>query len=246
MIRQMTQFLMDWAQTVPLEWFTFAGSFVEEIVAPIPSPLVMTLTGSIAAAQSRPLEALLLLSIIGAAGKTCGAWIVYVIADKAEDLVFKRLGKFIGISHEEVVRLGKRFSGSPKDYLLMFVLRALPVMSTALVSVGSGVIRIRPRVYLVGTFLGTIVRDFFYLYVGWSGVEAYHRWVTGFDSVESILQAVMGGTIVCVFAGIVLYRHMRSHGKRRQSEETEDESDEEEGGGAEEEERMEEEEDEED
>ena len=83
-----------YATQIPVEIFTFLGAFIEEVIAPVPSPIVMTLVGSIAAAQMTGLVFLFYLAIIGAVGKTLGAWLLYFITDKAEDLVFKRFGKF--------------------------------------------------------------------------------------------------------------------------------------------------------
>jgi membrane protein DedA with SNARE-associated domain len=205
MFDSITQYLLAWAQTVPLELFTFVASFVEEVLAPIPSPIVMVTTGSIASAQEKAMWYLLVLSLIGAAGKTLGAVLVYFIADKAEDLVIGKFGKLIGVSHAEVEALGKKFKGTWKDVFLLLFLRALPIMSSAVVSVCSGVIKIRMRVYVIATFLGTIIRDFFYLYVGYTGIQTLHRLVEGFDSIESIIQAVIAVLIV-LFIGWIYWK----------------------------------------
>jgi membrane protein DedA with SNARE-associated domain len=209
MFDTITNTLVAWAQTVPLEVFTFVGSFVEEVLAPIPSPIIMTATGSIAAAQEKAMWYLLVLSLIGAFGKTIGAVLVYFIADKAEDILIGRFGKIIGVSHAEVEALGKKFKGTWKDVFLLLFLRALPIMSSAVVSVCSGVIKIRMRTYLIATFLGTIIRDFFYLYVGFTGIETLHRLVDGFDSIESIIQAVIAILIVVFIGWIAWKRKMR-------------------------------------
>ncbi len=205
MLSSITSWLLSTAQYVPLELFTFFGSFVEELIAPIPSPIVMTVTGSIAAAQQKAMLYLLILSLIGAAGKTIGAILVYVISDKAEDLVVGKLGRFIGVSHEEVENLGKKFSGGVKDFGLILFLRALPVMPSVVVSVCSGVIKLRMWMYIVGTFLGTIIRDFFYLYVGYTGIEALHGLVSGFESIESIIEVTIAILIV-IAIGFIAWR----------------------------------------
>lgn len=206
MFDSITNWLLSTAQQIPLELFTFFGSFVEELVAPIPSPIIMTVTGSIAAAQSKPMLYLLVLSLIGAAGKTLGAILVYFISDKAEDLVVGKFGKYIGVTHEEIENLGKRFKGGWKDFGLLLFLRALPIMSSAVVSICSGVIKIRMRTYVAATFLGTIIRDFFYLYVGFTGIETLQRLLTGFESVESIIQALVAVAIVLVIGWIAWKR----------------------------------------
>lgn len=196
MFTTITNALVAWAENVPLELFTFAGSFIEEVLAPIPSPIVMTVTGSIASAQEKMLWYLLILSCIGAAGKTLGAILVYIISDKAENVLIGRFGKFIGVTHHEIETLGKRLNGGWKDLWLLLFLRALPIMSSAVVSVCCGFVKIPMRVYITSTFFGTIVRDFFYLYVGFTGIAALQSLVDGFDSVESMIQASIAVAIV--------------------------------------------------
>lgn len=191
-----TQSLVSWAQHVPLELFTFAGSFIEEVVAPIPSPIVMTVTGSIASAQHKMMWYLLILSLIGACGKTLGAVLVYWVSDKAENVLVGRFGKLIGVTHEEIETLGKRLNGGWKDLWMLLFLRALPIMSSAVVSVCCGFVKIPMRVYLVSTFFGTIIRDFFYLYVGFTGIATLQHLVEGFDSIESVIQAIIAVLIV--------------------------------------------------
>lgn len=206
MFETITNALVAWAQHVPLELFTFVGSFVEEVLAPIPSPIVMTVTGSIASAQNKAMMYLIVLSVIGAMGKTLGAVLVYYIAAYAEEILVGKFGQFFGVTRQEIEGLGKRFTGSWKDMFFLLFLRALPIMSSAVVSVCSGVIKVRMRTYIIATFLGTVVRDFFYLYVGYTGIETLHHLVDGFDTVESVLQALIGGFILLAIVWILWKR----------------------------------------
>jgi len=83
------------SQIFSLPWFTFFGAMIEEVIAPIPSPLVMTLAGSLAASEKAPWTYLGLLALIGAIGKTIGSLLIYVIADKGEDLIMGKFGKYL-------------------------------------------------------------------------------------------------------------------------------------------------------
>ena len=76
-------YLENISTKVPLEIFTFFGAMGEEIIAPIPSPLVMTLAGSIASSQNKTFVFLLWLALLGALGKTIGAYVIYVFFNKA-------------------------------------------------------------------------------------------------------------------------------------------------------------------
>lgn len=187
------------AQQVPVTWFVAIGAIVEEVLAPIPSPFVMMLGGSIAASQGNTLWFLFWLALVGALSKTFGSIIIYVIADKAEDVMIDKFGKFLGISSEETEGLGKFLSNGRKQAWVIFLLRALPIMPTAPVSVIAGVIKIDLKQYLFGTFTGLIVRNLIYLYLGFTSIGALESLSEGFDSLEKI-----GYFILAIFAGLVL------------------------------------------
>jgi membrane protein DedA with SNARE-associated domain len=108
MFTRFEEILIASADQVPLEIFAFASSFIEEVLAPIPSPAVMMLTGSIASLQGRPFYNLFILCLLGAVGKLLGAIIVYFIADKVEDIFSWKLAKFFGVTHEDIESFGKR------------------------------------------------------------------------------------------------------------------------------------------
>ncbi len=197
------QSLISWleafSQRVPVTWFVFIGSLIEEIIAPIPSPLVMMLGGSISAGQGSPLLFIGFLALIGALSKTLGSLLIYIISDKAEDVVVDKFGKFLGVSHNDTEGLGKFFGQGKRDDIAIFILRAVPIMPTAPVSVIAGLIKVNLKTYLISTFLGLIVRNLIYLYLGYTSLGALESLSEGFDSLEKV-----GYLILSVFAGLVL------------------------------------------
>lgn len=198
MFQQLTDTLIGWAQMVPLPFFTFAGAFIEEVVAPIPSPVVMTLTGSIAASQNLALTGLGTLALIGAVGKTIGSYIVYFVADKAEDFLVKYFGKIFEISHDDMESIGQALGKGKRDYLVITLMRAIPIFPTAPVSIAAGIVKLNLKTYITGTFIGTFFRNIFYLYVGYSGLSVIEE---GLDSAEKVMQFVLFG----LFAFLVFF-----------------------------------------
>lgn len=193
--------LERWAEILPLPVFTFIGAFTEEIIAPIPSPFVMTLAGSLAEAQGQPFIFLLFLAFLGALGKTIGSLIIYVIADKFEDVITGKFGKFIGVSHKQVVGLGERLENGRGEWLGIFILRALPIMPTAPVSLAAGVLQLNLRTYLSSTALGLVVRNLFYLYLGYTSTNALAQINNDLDGLETV---GYGLVLVCA-AGLMFY-----------------------------------------
>lgn len=202
---QFEQVLIDYADKVPLELFVLVGTFIEEVIAPIPSPLLTTTAGSIAAIQGKPMTYLLVLSVIGATGKLFGAWLLYIFADKAEDIVLGKFGKFVGVSHADVEKVGKYLNGGIRDDLILIVLRAIPIIPSSVISIGSGVLKINIKTYLYTTFLGTIVRDYIFFYFGYVGISLFEGYIKGFESVESFIQIAVGVALF-VFIGFAYYK----------------------------------------
>lgn len=202
--------LKNSADYLPLEWSAFLGGMIEEIIAPIPSPFVMAAVGSAAYAQSKMFPALVWYAFMGSVGKTIGAWVIYFIADKLEDAIVPRFGRFFGISHQEVKGLGAKFKGGWKDDLILFTLRALPIVPSSPVSAVCGIIKINMRTYLTATLLGNIIRNLVYIYLGYAGLSAYHSVLSGLDNLESVFQIVIFLSLAAFVGWIYYQRHKRS------------------------------------
>lgn len=205
-IQPFIDFLTRSAEILPLPWFTFFGALLEEVVAPIPSPFVMTLAGSLAASGGSSVTYLGLIALVGALGKTLGSYFVYVIADKGEDLVMGKFGKLLGVSSKEVEIIGKHLNKGWQDDVVLFLLRAVPLIPTAPVSLVCGLIKLNLRTYLTSTFLGTLVRNAFYLYLGFTSVNALESLNEGIDSFEKFGYLALLILVAAVMVYIYLQR----------------------------------------
>jgi membrane protein DedA with SNARE-associated domain len=191
----------------PLPVFAFFGGALEEVIAPIPSPLVMALIGSIAETEGHTLIYLGFLILIGSIGKTIGSLVVYFVADKGENLITGKFKRTFGASHREIEAIGKRLNKGWKDALLLFVLRAIPIMPSAPVSVVCGLLKINLRTYTLSTFFGVLVRGLFYSYLGYIGVGALESIIAGVGNLETIGYAILlTGIVIGLF---LIYRSRR-------------------------------------
>lgn len=205
------QKLLDFAKLVPVEIYTIVGPFVEEIISPIPSPLVMASAGSIAAAQDKTYVYLLYLALLGSVGKTIASWLLYLIADKFEDFAVGKLGRFIGVTSKEIESIGKKFSGTKKDLITIFLSRAIPIIPSSPISLVSGLIKVDLKNYIWGTFFGSIIRNLSYLYFGYAGLNAYKSTLEGLDSIESIVQVLIALAFLGFF-GFLYYKKKKGAG----------------------------------
>lgn len=196
-----------YADKVPLEIFTFVGAFVEEVIAPIPSPLVLTLAGSVAQSQGFPAIYLLWISVIGALGKTLGALLLYTVTDKAEDLILVKFGKFLGITHDDVKKFSSQLSGGRKDDFIFFLMRAIPIFPSAPISIVCGLIKFNFKSFVTWTFFGSIIRNLIFLWLGYFGLASTESIIHGLDKVESVMQIVI---VLLLGAGIAWMYSKRS------------------------------------
>lgn len=162
--------------SIPLEVFSFGGSLLEEIISPIPSYLVMGIVGSLAFAQKLGFFNILLLTFLGAFGKSIGAALYYFIGDTLEDLFRGPLSRLFRVSPEKIENFGARFTGAHwKDGGMIFLLRVFPLTPITPFSIACGVLKINFKVYYLATLLGYLVKDMLYVALGYYGVASVTR-----------------------------------------------------------------------
>lgn len=213
MFSHLEELALSYAAVMPLPLFAAAISFLEEIIAPIPSGPVMLVIGSLSQIQGYAVPGLIVLVFCAVLGKLAGALVVYTIADKAEDVIATKFVRFIGVSHAQIEAFGARFTGDWKDYLILTTLRTLPFMPSVVLSVGSGILKIRLRVFIVATFIGSILRDAFFIYLGYTGVPAAESIIARFGTIESLLQVVIAIALIIALAYSVLHYRKRLAGR---------------------------------
>lgn len=215
MFASLELYILAFAHAVPLPLFAFAASAIDELFPPVPSPAVMLIAGTLARMQELAPWHLAALIVLGACGKTLGAYVVYRIADGAEDVILGRFSRIFGITHAEVERFGARLTGTTRDYTLLTTLRALPFLPSVIVSVGGGLLKLPLRLFLTTTFVGTLIRDTIYFSVGYAGVEVLRRFVHASSRLEEVLFAAI---LCAVILGGAWYVHRRRAAKRDDEE----------------------------
>ncbi len=198
--------LIPYAHTVPLGLFSFVAAFLEEAIPPIPGFPVMLMAGSFARIQEYHLWALFLLSIFSATGKTFGAQIIYHLVDKLEDIFVLKFGSFFHLKSGQLEAFGKKLGHGSRDYIILTTLRALPFVPSTLITVGSGLILVPQRLFIITTFFGTIIRDSFYLYLGYMGTLAFERY---FHKVGK-LQIIITLMVFVIVSTIFFYRYIKN------------------------------------
>ncbi len=199
--------LLELSEKVSIELFVLTGGFLEEILAPIPSPLVLGTAGSLAEVAGNGFVYLVWVAVLASVAKLVASMILYFLVDKFEDVFMGRFGKFLGVSHEDVEKLGAKLGENLwVNFGVLFVLRATPVMSSAVVSVMSGFVKVNFKVYVLATFFGNILRNLFFIMVGYYGLESAGGLMEGMSSLESILKLAV---VLVVVVGFLYFKFRR-------------------------------------
>jgi membrane protein DedA with SNARE-associated domain len=194
------KWLLSLSETVSVELFVMVGGFLEELIAPIPSPLVLGTAGTLVEVAGNGWVYMVWIAVVASVAKLMASLILYVLVDKFEDVFMEKFGKFMGVTHEDVEGLGERLGESPwVNFFVLFGLRALPAMSSAVVSVMAGFVKIDLKIYVLATFLGNIIRNLFFIGVGYYGLESASGLMNGMDSLGSVMKLLALVLVVAVF-----------------------------------------------
>lgn len=202
MILSALNLLETTATTLPLPAFVLLGSLFEEIISFIPSPFVLTLAGSLAAAQNSGFIYLVLLAFIAAIAKTAGSYVFYLLADKMEDLLTSKFGRVFGLNHKSIESIGKKLEKSSRDEVAIFLLRATPLIPSAPVSIVAGILKLEIKSYLLASAAGMFVRALFFLYMGYTAtgtIDDLTNQLSSYETYGKIALLVIGALGLVVF-----------------------------------------------
>lgn len=183
----------------------FLGSFIEEIIAPIPSTLVI-LGSSFFIMQGVPISLesvfslIIYVSIPAALGLTLGSLFLYAIGYFIGKPFITRWGKYMGFSWDDVEKTQQKFAESKNDDIALFSLRAIPVVPSIAISTFCGIIRYKIKNYIFITFLGSIVRASILGFLGWQFGRFYESIA---DTIAIYEDIVIIGLIIAILAYII-------------------------------------------
>jgi len=212
MISDITQWIMELMRTHG-QLSVFIGVIIEQIIVPIPSPLIVMGAGAILISPtlsipSAFLQILWIIVLPGTIATTLGSYIGYLISYYGGKALVLRYQRFLGVDWKEIENLEKRFQGK-KEALSIFFSRAIPVFPISLVSIFAGLLHVPVRPFTFYTFLGSIFRCLFLGFVGWWIGATYEKVATQLDSVETIISILllifMGGVL-----GYLYYKFRKS------------------------------------
>jgi len=192
-------------------WGVFFGSIIEEVIAPIPSPLVQMSAGAFLLSKYNSVSAelvinMLIIALVGSVGATLGSYLMYGIGYFGGRPLVEKTSRFTGVKWSAIEKLQKRMEKSNNDEITIATLRSIPVMPSVVIAISCGVLRISPVSYTISFFSGGIIRNLIFLIVGWQMGSAYYQGANAFEDISSLITKMIAGLL---FLGLIYLYYKR-------------------------------------
>lgn len=181
----------------------FIGGLVEQIIVPIPSPII-TMSGGVFLVSKQGNFFSILWQIITrvslpySIGAVIGTGLVFFIAYYGGRPLLDKFGKYIGISWKLIEKVRADFQKTIADELFILIAVCIPVVPVSLISAFSGAFRFKPAKFFSIMFLALIIRAIILGFIGFNLGEAFTGIAHGMDKIESVL-TVVGAFLILGF-----------------------------------------------
>jgi len=181
----------------------FIGGIVEQIIVPIPSPII-TMSGGVFLVSKQGNFFNILWQIITrvslpySIGAVIGTGLVFFIAYYGGRPILDKFGKYIGLSWKLIEKVRADFQKTIADELFILIAVIIPVVPVSLISAFSGGFRFKPAKFFPIMFLSLIIRAIILGFIGYNLGEAFTGLANGMGNLESIL-TVVGAFLILGF-----------------------------------------------
>jgi len=180
-----------------------AGALIEEILVPIPSPLVPMAAGFLLIETKALLPAIiqifLIIAVPASFASVISSYFVYSIAYFGGEPLVKRYGKYLDISWGEIQGLEQYFGSEREKHLVMFF-RMIPIVPLSLVSGAAGLFQMNWKEYGLWSFFGMLPRNFFLALIGWYVRDDFMALASRIDTLSTAVAVL---TVAAVFLWVI-------------------------------------------
>lgn len=192
----------------------FIAALIEEMIAPIPSTLIVFTAGLLMTkglSGYAAVSALIFKVILPAsAGMTIGSLFPYYVARIGERVAIERFGKYLRIDWSTIEKMQAWIKKSSSDELIIFGTRAIPGIPTMAVSILAGLTRIPVTEYLLYTFLGCIIRTSILASIAWYGGKQYRFIIVYLSASENHLLTILTAVLFSMIGAWIVVRYKKS------------------------------------
>ncbi len=181
----------------------FILMIAESACIPVPSELIMTFAGVLAATGKLNLA---LVILMGAVGNIVGAYIAWAVGRTGGRALVLRYGKYVFLRVHDLERAERWFAR--KGQAAVFFGRLLPVVRT-FISLPAGVAEMEPVRFGIYTFLGSVPFVGLLAGVGYAVGSNYHAFVKDVQDIGYLIAVV-----AVVVIGAFFYRRIRANASK--------------------------------
>lgn len=195
----------------------FFATLLEQVIAPIPSPLIPMMAGFFLLPESIYLldvlwQSMFMIALPVSLGTIIGVLIFYFLAYWGGKPAIEKTQRLIGYSWEDVEKIKKRFDKSGSDELTIFILWSLPVsVPSIVIAIFCGIIRYPVFRLIFLTIGGVFIRTIILSLVGWQAGEFYYLNVKQIALIENYL---LIGFIVLIITGLIFLFYKKRKNKK--------------------------------
>ena len=177
------------------------GALVEQIIVPIPSPIISMAGGAFLVTRDLPLfetiwQVFTHVALPYSIGALIGASLVYFASYYIGKPFLDKYGKYIGLSWKLIEKVKQDFQKTIADELFILIASSIPVVPVSIVTAYSGGFRIPAKKFYPMLFLALLIRSTILGYIGFQMGEAFTELAHGLDKIESLLTVVFAGLIL--------------------------------------------------
>ncbi len=181
----------------------FVGGIVEQIIVPIPSPIITMSGGAFLIPRVLPLfksilQIFIRVSVPYSLGAVIGTSMVFLIAYFGGRPIIEKFGKYIGISWKLIEKVKEDFQKTIADELFILIAVIIPVVPVSLISAFCGAFRIKPAKFYPIMLLALLIRATILGFIGLQMGETFINLANGLDKIESFL-TVAGAFLILGF-----------------------------------------------
>lgn len=200
------------AHILPLGfWGVFVASVAEEVIAPIPSALVMMAAGFLfVSGDFGWLNIWKLIYYVGfpaGLGVAVGSLPIYAIAYFGGRPILEKWGKYLGLYWSDVEKMKSKFEDKKGDEVAIIGARVLPIVPSVAISAFCGFIRMKIWKYFYLTFVGMFLRGLVMGAIGWQVGNVYTRYADAIAHFEDKVMILLLVIVVACFALLILRKY---------------------------------------
>jgi membrane protein DedA with SNARE-associated domain len=200
------------ANVLPLGFFgVFIASIAEEVIAPIPSALVMMTAGFLFVSGPIDLHNIWRLvyyvGLPAGLGVAIGSLWIYGVAYWGGKTFLEKWGRYIGLHWADVEKMKSKLEEKKSDELAIISARILPVVPSVAISAFCGFMRMRFWKYITLTFIGMFLRGLVMGAIGWQVGNVYVRYAEFFAHFEDKVLALIVVLAVACFGALILRKY---------------------------------------